>query len=293
MSVEILERTQPQLDQSIIDQVEDFRSLPLVEAANVFGRGSVEKQIPQGDIVDFSESERATFDEIVENCLNDKATPRELSEAGKQRVRAIGAYALAHEAELKERATKFNRPVLRVLFSCGYAAASAQTPPPEEYREARMMMDFAKEMGMVDYFAGLVEFDEQIESSTTIGDAVYAAESSFLPRGHGGKAFSPNRRLGVVSHPDHMARCVDAARWAFRLKEADVLEINAQGEDLNTVGTAEKVTRWMMRIGTFGTHHSHERLLNREALILRAVLFAKRMKGGGSAPAPQLAAENV
>lgn len=288
----------PQLNQSIIDQAEAFKDLPLIDAAAVFGRGSVEAQIPPQETVELDESERNTFDEMVKGMFSgddEEERARELTEAGKDRVRAIGAYALSHEKELAERAKRFGRPALYVLFSCGYAAASGQEPPSEEYREARLMMDFAKEMNMLDYFKDIVEFGEQIESSTTIGDAVYAAESDFFP-GHGGKTFSPNRRFGVVSHPDHMARCVDAIRWAFGLKQEDILEINAQGDDLNTVGTAEVVTRLLMRVGTLGTHHSHNRLLKREASILKTLLWAKSTKAkifGGSESAPQLASENV
>lgn len=270
------------LDQTVIDQAHNFEGTKLATEIAVFGRGSIEtpgaEPVPYHETVELDESERTAFDDMVKGLFEEMITPRELTEAGKERVRAVGAYAFAHEKVLRERAEQLGRPVMRVLFSCGWAAASGQQQPPERFREARMMMEFAEELGMLDYFKGVVVFGEQIDSSTTIGDAVHAAKSNFFGR-HGGKKFSPDRQLGVVSHEPHMARCIDAMRWAFKLKRKDILAIPAQGDDKNTVGTPEWATRLLMRVGTAFAHRSHDSLLGREARIMSVV---RRLQSRGN-----------
>lgn len=196
---------------------------------------------------------------------------RKLSESAEKRVFAIGAYLLAHETEVNEAS---DASKVAVLFSCGWAAGNGENEPDVHDREAELMFQFAEQIGLTEYFGDRVRFGVQANSYSTISDAIFARQIGFF--GNRNKAkFDADRKIGVVSQNDHMGRCVDATRWAFRIRPSAILEISAPTVDDHAM--QEKITRVLTNIGTIGSHSNREKLLRRDLQMISARVALQNM----------------
>jgi hypothetical protein len=222
-------------------------NLPLAHDILVFGRGS---------------------EPGPNNC-------RVLSEMGSLRVKEVKKY-------IEENEHLFSRTV-RVLFSAGWAANIGLNTPDVISREAVLMDLYAEQIGLKK-LKGIV-FGIQVESNSTMTDALYAARSRFF--GSWPFPYTKDNPLGVVaqSGPEfgntglggHVVRCLDAAEKVFQLDRAALLPIIAEGTDPIDSGLSEykaiKLTR-----AIFKGAHSDWNIIMRDRALMKVIVAIQKSR---------------
>jgi hypothetical protein len=200
---------------------------------------------------------------------------RILSEMGKLRVNAIDDY-------LKKNKKHFTR-IVRVLFSAGWAANIGLAAPQEKYREAILMKAYAETIGLKRQLG--VIFDTQIESNSTMSDALYAAQSRFF--GSWPFPYTEENPLGIVaqSGPEfagtglggHIVRCLDAAEKAFQVERNALFPIVASGVDPEEAGLSEEHAIKLTR-AVFKGARTDRSLMFRDKMLMKTIGTIQKSK---------------
>jgi hypothetical protein len=169
----------------------------------------------------------------------------------------------------------------RVLFSAGWAANTGMRKPEPKFREAYLMQQYADSIGL--RRLKNVVTGTQIESMSTVQDALLAAKSGFF----GSRPFEYNREslLGIVaqagsdtpSDPNtgHMARCLEAASRTFRIPTDALLPIYAEGKDIPDSGLTEKQAAMITRVLFCGARFDFDIMLRNRLFMASVVLIQK------------------
>lgn len=185
-----------------------------------------------------------------------------LTAATAGRVRAAADYVKACPAPPD------GRPV-RVIFSGGWAEASAGTPaPPEGWREADVMLREASGLGL----EGLAELYAESRSRSTLENLLCVVEDGLLD----GITFDPEHPLGLVAQPPHAPRIRYLARKVLRLPDACLLDVPAPGPDQPVGLLPERVLGVAARLTLLGATR-HATLLRRERCAVAAVRGLERL----------------
>lgn len=198
---------------------------------------------------------------------------RVISEMAQLRVDAVRRYIQASKNN--------NTDSFRVLFSAGWAANTGMRKPEPEYREANLMLQYAETIGITKM--ANVTTDVQIESMSTVQDALLAVKSGFF----GGRPFSysQDNPLGIVAQADpvlpnnprsgHMARCLDATSRTFRIPMDALLPIIADGSDVPESGLTERQARIITKILFSGAYFDFDILLRNKLFMTSTYVIQK------------------
>ncbi|MGC4897088.1 YdcF family protein [Micromonospora sp. DT31] len=171
------------------------------------------------------------------------------------RTEAAVAYVRAHAEEFR------HAPGSRVVFTGGWPHGPAGVPgPPPGCREAELMRALARDAGLDAYVPSAAE----TRSRTTAQNLVHTVQDGLL----GAVRFTPDRPLGLVSHPWHLPRIRLLAARVLGLSGAALRDVPVTAPDPVPV-RRERTARLASRLGYLGVR-TPEALLRRERGLTRA-----------------------
>jgi hypothetical protein len=125
----------------------------------------------------------------------------------------------------------------------------------------------------------------QIESNSTMSDALYAARSRFF--GSWPFPYTEENPLGIVaqSGPEfaktglggHMIRCLDAAEKSFQIERKALLPIIADGTDPVEAGLSEEHAIKLTR-AIFKGAKTDRSLVRRDKMLMKAISTIQKSK---------------
>jgi hypothetical protein len=203
--------------------------------------------------------------------LDVDSTGIRLSAAGSQRVHAVVSY-------IEKNQNVFAIDKARLVFAGGWgAAAEGMQPPPHGFREAELMLELARELGING--AELSRYADArtvAESSSTLEDVLRTKEAGYFD----GVDFTAASPLGLVAHDGHLDRITYLVGRVFSLPPDSLLRIAAAGEDHLSDGLTEKRMLAMTRLAFVGAH-SHSSLRRRHLVMLRCHRVARSFHSAG------------
>jgi hypothetical protein len=191
--------------------------------------------------------------------LDVDSTGIRLSAAGSLRVHAAVSY-------IEKNQNMFAADKARLVFAGGWgAAAEGMRPPPHGFREAELMLELARELGVNGAELSRYADARTIpESSSTLEDVLRTREAGYLD----GVDFTAGSPLGLVAHDGHLDRITYLVGRIFSLPPDCLLRIAASGDDHLSDGLTEKRMLAMTRLALVGAR-SHSSLRRRHTALIR------------------------
>jgi hypothetical protein len=183
-----------------------------------------------------------------------------LSEASAARVRAAVGYVEANRAVFRTHRA-------RLVFTGGWAAAAeGLAPPPRELREAALMLEYGRALGVGgEDLARYADVAAETGSDSTLENVLQVSEGGYL----GGHEFTSEQPLGIVAHEGHLDRIDYLTRKVLGLPASAVVRIPATGPDQLSRGLSERAILPLTRLALAGAG-SHAALRRRHRLLVTA-----------------------
>jgi hypothetical protein len=203
-------------------------------------------------------SEVATIIIVFGRGLEIDTTGIRLSGASISRVHSTVSY-------IERNLAVFSSKRARVVFSGGWAAAAeGLEPPPSKFREATLMLECARALGIDGKaFSCYAEAYTEAESDSTLENILRVKEEGYLSE----ERFTADNPLGVVSSESQLSRINYLLHKALGLPPEAILHITSPGTDKLSGGLPEGIILIFTRLAFLGAR-SHSSLRRRHHILV-------------------------